>query len=96
MGDQIQERVATSVATEPGKTVAVSTSAAVIAANPNRVCVSIQPVDGDIYIRYASGATTANGTKVVSGALWEERDFTGAIYAIASAGTVDVRVIEVG
>jgi hypothetical protein len=96
MADQIQERVATKVVTEAGAANAVSTTEVIVADNPNRVCVMIQPTDGDIYIRFGATVTTANGIKVTSGSLFEERDYTGQIAAIASAGTVDVRIIEVG
>lgn len=100
MPDSTQERVSTSAATEPGKNVAVTTSVSLIAANGNRVSVTIQPVDGDLYIRYgtssATSVTTSNGVLVENKKVWEERDFTGPIYGIASTGTVNVRVIEVG
>lgn len=76
--------------------VPVTTSATVLkAANDGRVCVTVSPTNGDIYVGYTSAVTTSTGILVASGASFEERDFTGALYGRA-ATTVDVRVLEVG
>ncbi len=82
-----------------GVNTAVSVSTAVTllaAANAHRVAVTVQPTNGDVFVGYSSGVTAATGVKVVSGSVLYEPDFFGALYAIASAATVDVRVAEVG
>jgi hypothetical protein len=66
------------------------TASTVAAADLERKAVTIQPINGDIYIGGPS-VTTANGIYVPRGGTWEERDFTGDIWAIAVTGTVDVR-----
>jgi hypothetical protein len=75
--------------------VAITTSAAVVAANPNRIYVAIQPVGGDVYIGPA-GVSTADGIFVPSGNLLVEENLLSAIHAVSATGvSVSVRVREV-
>jgi hypothetical protein len=76
--------------------VSVTSSATKLATgHGSRICITVQPTNGDIYVGYDGTVTTATGMYVPSGTSFEERDFLGDLYAISS-GTVDVRVAEAG
>lgn len=59
-----------------------------------RIVVSIQPLDGDVFLGYDNSVTTSTGTKIFKGQYVElERTNTVALWLIAAA-TVDVRIAE--
>lgn len=61
-----------------------------------RIRVEIQNLgSNDIYIKDATGVTTANGLKIPKGSSYEQALDDGAnIFAIAAAGTADIRTAE--
>lgn len=62
----------------------------------NRLRIEIQNLgSNDIYIRQATGVTTANGLKIPKGSSYEQAlDAGAAIWAIAASGTADIRVAQ--
>jgi len=87
-------------ASTPDGTVTVTTSSTLLlAANANRVGFSINNIGGaNIFVRLAStGATTTAGHRITPGGFWDMQGiglFRGALCAITSSGTADVRVCE--
>lgn len=80
--------------------ISVTTSAAELKVGgstyEDRKVLSIQPIDGDIFVGYDSSVTTSNGIKIFQGQYVElERGELLPVYAIA-ASTVDVRISEIG
>ena len=61
-----------------------------------RLRVEIQNLgSNDIYIKNATGVTSANGLKIPKGSSYEQSlDAGAAIWAIAASGTADIRVAE--
>lgn len=61
-----------------------------------RLRVEIQNLgDKDVYIRQATGVTTANGLKIPKGSSYEQAlDAGAAIYAIASGASADLRIAQ--
>lgn len=76
----------------------VTTSESQLAASPlsGRLRVEIQNLGtNDIYIRQSTGVSTSNGLKIPKGSSYEQALDSGAsIYAIAAAGTADVRIAQ--
>jgi len=61
-----------------------------------RKVITIQPLDGDVYMGYSNTVTSSNGTKIFRGQIYAmEATDTLAVYIIASTGTIDVRITEV-
>lgn len=95
MADRSQESVATDQATAVAQTVGVA-AASLVAARASRVSVLIyNNGTATIYVG-PSGVTVASGVPIVVGGSLEERDYTGAIFAISGTAGQDVRVWEVG
>ncbi len=63
-----------------------------------RVMISIQPLDGDVYFGFDSGTlTSSTGTKIFKGQYFPlEATDQATIYLITDSGTVDVRITETG
>lgn len=61
-----------------------------------RLRVEIQNLgSNDIYIKEATGVTTANGLKIPKGSSYEQLlDAGAAIWAIAASGTADLRIAQ--
>jgi len=83
------------------KAVSVGTSATeLIGANDQRIKLTIQNLDsGEIYYGEDNTVTAANGIKLAAAASVEEefdghKWYQGAVWAIVSSGTADVRVWE--
>lgn len=61
-----------------------------------RVVVTIQPLDGDIYFGYNDSVTASTGTKVFKGQFFPlEATDQLPVWLVAASGTVDVRITEV-
>ena len=59
-----------------------------------RKCISIQPLDGDIFYGFDSSVTISTGTKLFQGEkFFLECGDTLDVYVV-SAGTVDTRIAE--
>ncbi len=74
----------------------LSTGAILIkAANNGRLKIRLKHIgsSGQVYLG-DSTVTVADGYRIEAGTEWIEDRTTGAIYGIASSGTIDVRVIE--
>uniref|UniRef100_A0A6H1Z6V1 Uncharacterized protein n=1 Tax=viral metagenome TaxID=1070528 RepID=A0A6H1Z6V1_9ZZZZ len=87
------EKTATAVAANG--TVGVA-AAVLIAANTGRKSLTIQAIGGTIYLGPANTVTVANGFRVQAGEAVTEKNYTGAIYAIAGGAGIDVRYWENG
>lgn len=76
--------------------VSVTTTESSVSALANRLRVEIQNLGtSDIYIRQATGVTTANGLKIPKGSSFEQTLDAGAsIFMIAAAGSQDVRIAQ--
>lgn len=63
-----------------------------------RTIVTVQPLNGDIYIGYNSlTLTSSTGTKVFKGQVYVlEATDSLPVYAVSESGTIDVRITEVG
>lgn len=63
-----------------------------------RKMISIQPLDGDVFISYNTPATSANSfMKVFQGQYVElERSDSLAVYIVADVGTVETLIGEIG
>jgi len=75
----------------------VSTSAVeVVAANDDRLSVLVQNTGSEtIYVGFDATVTAANGVQVAAGGTYADGTYSGAVYAITSSGTSDVRFQEV-
>lgn len=61
-----------------------------------RKVITIQPLDGDLYMGYNNSVTTSTGTKIFRGQTYAmEATDTLTVFVIAASGTVDVRITEV-
>lgn len=82
--------VAASVDTTAGGTQLVSSPLS------SRLRVEIQNLgSNDVYLRHATGVTTANGLKLPKGSSYEQAlDAGAAIWAIAASGTADLRIAQ--
>ncbi len=76
--------------------VSVTTTESTVSALANRLRVEIQNLgSNDIYIRQATGVTTANGLKIPKGSSYEQTlDAGAAIYMVAASGSSDVRIAQ--
>jgi hypothetical protein len=76
----------------------VTTTESQLASSPltGRLRIEIQNLgSNDIYIRQAAGVTSANGLKIPKGSSYEQAlDAGAAVYAIAGAGTADIRIAQ--
>ena len=72
--------------------IAIGTSATVIRPETlTRTGLIIQNVSGaDVYIG-GSGVTTSNGIKLEPGDVYENQDWIGAIYGVATVASSDIR-----
>lgn len=63
-----------------------------------RTIITIQPLDGDVYFGYDSGSlTSSTGTKIFKGQYFPiEATDQLPVYLVSAAGTIDVRITEVG
>ena len=75
--------------------VSVTTSATLlVTADADGMTATVSPVGGSVYLG-GSGVTTANGLPISAGvALSKDLRAGEKLYAIAAAGTVDVRVLR--
>ena len=80
--------------------VSVTTTATkILSAKVSRSKGLVQALTCDVYVGFDSSVTTSNGVFVPSGSSWSDESpgcWSGDIYAICAAGTVDVRYQEVG
>jgi hypothetical protein len=61
-----------------------------------RAVVTIQPLDGDVYLGYDNSVSTSNGTLIHEGQVYAlEATDQLPVWIIAATGTVDVRITEV-
>lgn len=79
--------------------ISVSTTAVEVKVGANRhigrEVVTIQPIDGDVYLGYSSSVTTSNGTLLRKEIIFPlEATDQAEIWLIAASGTVDVRIAE--
>jgi len=77
--------------------ITVSTSATeVVAANTERQSVLIQNSGSDpVYVGFDNAVTASDGIEVAAGGTYADETYTGDVYAVAGAGTNDVRFQEV-
>lgn len=93
-----QPVVQSDTAKTPADSLALSTtSAPVMAANPQRVYAIVTNLDGTIKVALAYGATavTAKGVVLAAGEKHEIRNYTGVVAAVAASGTPSVAFTEV-
>lgn len=76
--------------------VTVNTTESSVSALANRLRVEIQNLGSqDIYIRHATGVTTANGLKIPKGSSFEQAlDAGSSIFMITGASSSDVRIAQ--
>lgn len=76
--------------------VSVTTTESTVSALSNRLRVEIQNLgSNDIYIREATGVSSANGLKIPKGSSYEQTlDAGAAIYMVAASGSSDVRIAQ--
>ena len=78
-------------------TVTTATPVQVLAANDKRADFIIQNVgDYPVWLGFAWEATSANGIKLAAGEAASVPGWLGAVYARASGGSSEVRVVEFG
>jgi len=61
-----------------------------------RTVVTVQPIDGEVYYGYDNSVTTSTGTKIFKGQLMPFEAGDQLQVWLVAAGTVDVRITEVG
>lgn len=62
-----------------------------------RVSISIQPLDGDLYYGYSPSVSSTDGTKIFTSQLFIiEASDTLPVYIVSESGTVDTRITEAG
>ena len=68
-----------------------------VSALSERTMVTIQPLDGDVYLGYNSGTlTSSTGTKIFKGQYFPiEATDKLPVYIVAASGSIDVRITEV-
>jgi hypothetical protein len=72
------------------------TAASVVAANADRLSVTIQNVgEVAVYLGSTSGVTTSNGVELDPGDVLDDSSSVDAWWAITAAGTADLRIVEV-
>lgn len=63
----------------------------------DRAAISIQPLDGDLYIGYDNGVSPSTGTKIFNGQIFILE--CGPLFEVwirSVTGTVDTRIAELG
>jgi hypothetical protein len=75
----------------------VSTTAVeVVAANTDRQSALLQNTGPEaVYVGFDSSVTAANGVEIAAGGTYADETYSGALYAITSSGTTDIRFQEV-
>lgn len=69
-----------------------STATVILISHASRTGLIIQNNSAkDVYIGPDNVITTVNGIKLEPGDIYENQDWTGAIYGIVAAGTADIR-----
>lgn len=89
---------ATDTQTTANDSVSVGTSSATVAAaNPDRIClwVSNDHATQVLYLSLGATAVASKGIRVSAGQTVAIREFTGAVYGIASGASTGVCVAEV-
>jgi hypothetical protein len=62
-----------------------------------RNAITIQPLDGDIWLGYSNGLTTANGTRIYATEKFIlECTDSLEVWIRSNTGTVDTRIAEIG
>lgn len=61
-----------------------------------RKVITIQPLNGDLYMGYDNSVTASTGTKIYQGQVYAmEATEKLLVFIVASTGTVDVRITEI-
>lgn len=75
----------------------VTTSAtSIVASASTRILFQMYNNGSDnVYVGTSTSVTTSNGLKFRPGEVYQEKTYTGALYAICTSGTVNVRWFQV-